>query len=142
MVFERGRAVASLFGLRDPELHAVQVAPIAVGRLFGVRDALSGCHEVELPRADRLLGADRVAVQQLTGDEPRHGVQADVRMRADLDSAELVHSNRPHVVGEAPGANRPAATARENASYRQVTDRGRAPVEDLDGGQGGMTSLG
>src|SRR3954447_14948295 len=139
-MLERGRASPRLLRLRDPQLNAVQVAAVVVGRLFGMRNPLSRGHEVELAGPDRLLGAERVPMQELTGDKPGDRVQTDVRMRTDLNRMELVDPSRAHVVGKAPCPDRPPATARQHPSYRQVADGRRPAIEDLDPRCGGITS--
>ena len=45
-------------------------------------------------------------MQHLAGDQPGHGVQAGVRVRADVQAVVLGDPDRAHVVGEAPRARR------------------------------------
>ena len=94
VVLEAGLAVPGGLGLRDPQLDAVQVAAVAPGPLLAVGHPVTGRHEVELARTDRLLGAEAVAVEDLPGDEPRHGLQPGVGVRADVDAALLRHGRR------------------------------------------------
>src|SRR6476469_6038163 len=101
-MFEGGFTMAGRLWLRDPQLDAVQVAAVAPGGFLGVTDPAARGHQVELAWANGLLGADAVAMEELAGDEPRHGLQADVGMRADVRSGVLGHCRRTHVIGEAP----------------------------------------
>ena len=84
MVLERRRAVPGGGGLRHPELREVD-RPVA-DVFLGVHDAVAGGHEVELAGSDRLLGAQAVAVPQLTLEQPGDGLQPDVGMRSDARS--------------------------------------------------------
>src|SRR3954451_13863526 len=58
VMFEGGGSVPGVGRLGDPELHAVQVAAVSAGALFGVGDAATSGHEVELAGRDHLLGAE------------------------------------------------------------------------------------
>ena len=118
VVRERGRAVAGRLRLGHPQLHAVELAAVAAGRLLGVGDAVPGGHQVELPGPDDLLAAEAVAVQDLAGDQPGDRVQAGVRVRADIQTLGLGDQLRPHVVGEAPGPHGPSLPAGERPPHR------------------------
>ena len=52
------------------------------GVLLGVGHPVAGGHEVQLAGPDELLGAQAVEMQELAGQEPRHGLEAHVGMRA------------------------------------------------------------
>ena len=132
MVLEGGRAVAGGLGHGDPQLDALEGAAVVAGGLLGMRDAVACGHEVELARTDDLLGAETVAVQGLTVDEPGHRVQTDVRMRGDVEAARLVDVGGTHVVGEAPGADRTATARRECPANGEPSDLGLTTRGDLD----------
>ena len=51
-MLEGGWTIACLGRLRNPELDAVELAPVAAGSLFGVRDTRPRGHEVQLARTD------------------------------------------------------------------------------------------
>src|SRR5207302_2174013 len=95
-------------GLSDPQLYTVECATIGAGCLFRMRHTMTGRHQVELTRADELLGAEAVAMQDFARQKPRHRVQPGVRVRSDVDAVGLGHLGRPHVVGITPGAYHPA----------------------------------
>ena len=81
-------------------------------RFLGVRHALTGRHEVELTRTNRLDRSQVVPVEDLPLDEPGHCLQADVRMRADVHAAITAGGSGTEVVGEAPGADGPTLPPR------------------------------
>ena len=75
-----------------------------------MRDAVAGGHQVQLARADHLLGAEAVAVQDFAGQQPGDGLQADVGMRADVEAVVFGDRGGSHLVDEAPGADSAAGT--------------------------------
>ena len=102
VVLEARRTVAVRFGQRNPQLGGVDVR----GRLafLGMGDAVAGRHQVDLAGADDLGVAQAIAVQHFAADHPGEGLQADVRMRADLH-ARRRGVGRTGVVEKAPGAD-------------------------------------
>ena len=138
MVLERGRPVAGLLRLGHPELDALGAPGRRAGRrLLGVGDAAAGGHEVELAGADELLGTEAVAVQHLAVEQPRHRLQGGVRVRADVEPraapvTATAGPRRRHVVGEAPGPDRPVAPAGEGPEHAGVADGRLAAGHDLD----------
>lgn len=54
------------------------------GIFLGVRNAVTGTHQVELTGPDGLLGAERITMQKLALKEPRHGLEATVGVRGDV----------------------------------------------------------
>jgi hypothetical protein len=133
VVLERRLAVPRRLRLGHPELHAVQRAAVVARRLLGVRQPAPGGHEVELPWADDLLAAQAVAVQHLPVEQVGHGVQAGVRVRADVDAAVRFDGGRSEVVDEAPRADRAALAAGQHAADGERADGRLARVEDLSG---------
>ena len=85
---------------------------------------MAGGHQVELARADHLLGAEAVAVQEFAGQQPGDGLQADVGVRADVEAVVLGDRGGAHVVDEAPGADRAAGAAGERSADREDADLG------------------
>ena len=132
MVLEPGIAVPDLVGLRDPELHPLQRPAVGAGVLLGVDDAPSRGHQVHLARADQLLRAEAVAVQDSALHQPRDRLQPRVRVRADVEPSGLGDLGRAHVVGEAPGADRAQPAARQDAAHLHPPDLGSGAVVDLD----------
>ena len=136
MVLERRLAVAGRVGLRDPQLDAVQLPAVGAGRLLGVRDAVTGGHQVELARSQHLVGAETVPVPRLARDEPCDRLQPDVRVRADVEAVTLGDRRRPEVVGEAPRADRAVGPTGQGAPDAERPDLGRPAGQDLDLGAG------
>ncbi len=126
VVFESGRPVPGGLGLRHPELDALEFALEASGVLLGVGHAVASRHEIELPGPHDLLRAQAVAVEHLARDEPGHGLEAQVRVRTDVDAALLGDGDRTHVVGEAPGPDGAPGPLGQHPADGQVAHRGTA----------------
>src|SRR5690242_11443819 len=95
-----------------------------------MRDAGSRGHKVHLPRRDQLLVAETVAVDHVSLDHPREGLQADVRVRPDVHAAARGKLHRPGVIEEAPGAHRASVPVRQGTADREpATDLGGARLE-------------
>jgi hypothetical protein len=56
--------------------------------------------------------------------EPGHGMEADVRMRADRHSAGGRWIYRAESIEKAPGTNRPASMSGQSPMYGQASDLG------------------
>ncbi len=120
---------------RNPELHAVQRGIVLGRRLLSVRDAAARRHEVELPGPDQLLGAEAVPVQHVPGQEPGHGLQADMRMRWHIHPGDAVDVHRPVVIDEAPGTDASAQPERQHAADGHGHRRARCELALLPGRQ-------
>lgn len=132
VVLEGRVRMSGALGLGHPKLDAVQLTPVPTSGLLGVRHALTGSHQVELPRPDDLLGPEAVTMQHLTGDEPGDGLEPDVRVRANVDTSLLGDRRRTHVVREAPRADRAMGPPRQGPPNLQRTHLGLAAVEHLE----------
>ena len=130
MVSEVGSAVSGGVGLGDPQLHEELIPTGGGGDLFGVGDAVTGGHEVELAGAQHLLRTEAVAVDDLSADHPRHRVQADVGVRADLHRRRL-DIDRSGEVDETPGADGATAGPGEEPSHRYTADIGNLRFDQL-----------
>ncbi|MGA8725750.1 MAG: hypothetical protein WB565_11960 [Acidimicrobiales bacterium] len=71
-------------------------------------------------------------MEDLTRDQPGHGLEAHVGMRPDLDPFVFGDRRRTHVVGEAPRADRPSDAARQHPAHLERADLRPAPFEQLD----------
>ena len=118
VMLERRVAVAGRLGLRHPELDPVQCSRTP-RVLFGMGDPVAGGHQVELSGTDQLLRPEAVEVEHLALDQPRHRLQAHVRVRAYAERAGRVRGDRAHVVGETPGADGLARPVRKDTTYRE-----------------------
>jgi hypothetical protein len=74
VVLEEWRHVPRRIRQREPELHAVQGGRRG-GRHLRVLDAAAGGHQVHLAGVDEGDGARRIAMLDLAGEEPAHGLQ-------------------------------------------------------------------
>ena len=75
-------------------------------------------HEVQLPRADQRVGAGRVAVLDLAGEQPRGGLQPGVRVAGHRHPAGQGHVVGPVVVHEAPRPDERPRPLRQAAPHR------------------------
>ena len=110
-------------GQRDPQLRAVEHAVGRAGRgrhdVLAVGDAVAGGHDRRPPGDDLRGRAQRVAVGHLAGDEPRHGLQAGMRVRCHVHRVPVTGRDRSRAVevDEAPRADHPALAVREQAQH-------------------------
>src|SRR5437763_5202371 len=143
MVLEMMSPVAGPVGLGDPHLRAQNAARHSrrFDALFGVRDAASGGHEVELAGTDQLLGAEGVAVQDASVEEPRRRREPDVRMWSDLDRRRLRKVTGMHEIDEAPRPDGAALLRRQDSQDAYPADIGGATLLDLDLAETGLRSL-
>jgi hypothetical protein len=134
VMIEPGLAPALGFRQCHPQLHAVQLAGIPWWRLFRMRDAAPGGHQVQLARPGHGRKAEAVVVQHLAGEQPRHGLQADVRVRCDVHG--LATGKREGTVGieEAPRSDQPVLAQRQCPRHGETTAeirRARRPALDF-----------
>ena len=87
---------------------------------------LIGCSE---PRLSRCTSSP--------GEQPGHGLEAHVRVRADAQRAGPLPGHRAHVIGEAPGPDGAARPLRQHAAHRQRADLRRPPGRNLHDRTGG-----
>src|SRR4051812_10500254 len=105
-------------------------------------DPVACGHQVELAGLDDLLRAKAVPVQHLALDEPGDRLQADMRVRSDVQAAVLRDVSRPHVVREAPGADGAAPPAWQGPPHPHLAHDLVATVADLYAGRVRMPALG
>jgi hypothetical protein len=137
MVLERGLTVTGRFRLGDPELCAAE--RWMRGEL-GVGDPVTGGHQVQLARADHLLGAERVGVQRLALEQPRHGREADVRVRPDFERVRIIHVDRSEQIDEAPCADGASPLRREHPDDVEPTDVRPSALTQLDTVKGAVAA--
>ena len=132
MVLEGRRSVARAVGLSNPQLHPVEHSSIPAGRLLGMRDTVTGGHQVQLPGPDQLFRTEAVAVEDLTVEQPGDRLQPDVGMRSDVDAVLLGHPSRSHVVHETPRPDASPRPLRERAANLHVADQCVVAGHELD----------
>jgi hypothetical protein len=89
-------------------------------RAFGMRDAATGRHPVDVTRLDVLHAAERVAVGHASGPQEGHRRQADMRMRANVDAATCFEHRRPHVVDEHERSHRSCLQGGHGATHLEA----------------------
>ena len=131
VMLEGGRTVPGRVGLGHPELDGMDLLGPS-GVLLGVRHAMARRHEVQLAGPDELLGAQAVEVQQLSRQQPGHGLEAQVGMGPDAEGGARLRRDRPGVVQEAPGADGAARPLRQHPTHRQRAHLGQSGRGELD----------
>lgn len=83
-------------------------------------NATASAHQVDLTRADHLLAAQAVAVQELALNHPGEGLQRRMRVSADMQAFGALEPDRPDMVEKTPGPNHAALAGGQGATYRQA----------------------
>jgi len=138
VVVKRGLRLFVGQGKRNPELQAVKprrLPSLLRGGALGMNDAAPGRHPVEVARANRLERAEAVTVDNLAVEQVRHGGQADVRVRRDVEPSTR-REGAVHLVEEGEGADHPARCGRKDAPDRDAAEVAGAAVDHVrDHGQ-------
>ncbi|MNZ84542.1 hypothetical protein D3C78_1033040 [compost metagenome] len=126
VVIEAGRGVLIRLGQGYPELGGVQVGVAGQG-LLGVGYAPSCRHQIDLARADHLLAAQAVPVEDLPCQHPGEGLQGDMGMGPHVQPGGVGgEAGRPYVVEKAPGPYGASLLDREGAGHRDAAHIGEA----------------
>ena len=131
VVVEGRGAILVLRWQGDPELRRVQACAVVQG-VLGVGDAMTRGHQVDLAGADDLLVAQTVAMQHLALDQPGEGLQADVRMRADVHALAGLEPHGAGVIEEAPRANHALLAIGERTAHEHAIAEVGAARLDAD----------
>ncbi|MGC4054768.1 MAG: hypothetical protein QM757_38480 [Paludibaculum sp.] len=78
----------------------------------------------ELARAQKGFGAETVVMDDLSGEQPGDGLQADVRMRRDVHGLLVGKAERAVAVEKAPRADHAALAHGQDAADAQVSEVG------------------
>src|SRR5690606_33048339 len=96
------------------------------------RNTATAGHQIELAGTDHLQAAETVAMQDLALRQPGDGLQTDVRMRADAQSARAGERGRADVIEKTPGADRAALPGRQRAmNLHALAESGAHGVDAL-----------
>lgn len=117
----------------DPQLkpvHAGTGEPQFLWSSFGMHDAASGGHPIDVTRPNRLVRSEAVAVNDLAVEEVRHGREADMRMRAHIDPVTRGEFGGPEVIEEHERANAKPHRRRQNTSDGKAAKVVRAGVDN------------
>ena len=80
-----------------------------------------------------------VSVQELAAEEPRHGLQADVGVRGDVDRVTRIERLGPHVIGEAPRPDHPTTSRGKGSTNLELAHVSQATLQDVDARCGAAT---
>jgi hypothetical protein len=116
---ERSRHVAIRVAERHPQLHAVQTPCVFARRLLGVRDAAARRHHVDPTGAQYRFLAKTVVVDDLAIEQPRDGLQSDVRVRRDVHRLSVGERERTKSIEKTPRADETLVLHRQRARDRQ-----------------------
>jgi hypothetical protein len=129
VMLERGRTVSSGLWLRHPQLGQVHEA--GRGMFLGVHHSMTGSHEIQLLRPDRLLAPETVPVEQFAGKHPGDRLKPDMGMRSNPGPAAW-SAKGSGVIEKTPGADSSPAPLGQSAPYRQRADVGQPACHDLE----------
>ena len=116
--------------------------PLSIGeRVFGMNDASPGSHQVDLAGADDLFVAQAVAMQYFTIDQPGKGLQANVRMGADMHALARGEADRAGVVEKTPGANHALLAGGQRSANQHAFAKVGATRLGADDGAHGLPPL-
>jgi hypothetical protein len=90
-----------------------------VQRILGMDDAATCGHQINLSRADDLLIAQTVSMQHFAFNQPGEGLQANVRMGADMHTLAGIELHRPGMIEKAPRTNHSLLSAGQEPTNEQ-----------------------
>src|SRR5882672_12488860 len=131
---EAGRDLLVVGGHRNPALQAMQSAPAhaPLGRsALGMNDAASRCHPVDLAGADRLCGAETVAMHDLAVKQEGQRCEPDMRVWPHIDALAVAQHGRAKVVEEDEGANHSTLGVGKGATDGKAAKIDAARHDDL-----------
>ena len=132
VVLEMGLAVFLVLRQRDPGLDAEHLplgVPDFVAGAFGVDDAATGRHPVDVARTYRLLVAEAVPVHDLAVEEVGDRGQPDMRVRAHVDPLAGLEGIRSHPVEEDEGTDHPPLGIGQHARDLEASEVPGARVD-------------
>src|SRR5262245_28038099 len=119
---------------RDPALQAMQAAaahaPFGSGAL-GMNDAASRRHPVNFAGADRLCGAEAVAMHDLAVKQESQRREPDMRMGPDIDALAVPQYSRSKMVEEDERADHATLRVRQRPADRKTAEIDAARHDDL-----------
>jgi hypothetical protein len=129
VMLESGRTVPGGLRLRHPQLGQVYRAGSEM--FLGVHHPVTGSHQIEFLRPDRLLAPEAVAVKKFAGQHPGDRLEPDMGMRSNPDPAACT-ANGCGVIEEAPGADGSPASLGQGAPDLHVAHVGPPAFHDLE----------
>src|SRR6476659_2980342 len=125
MVEEGRRALFLRRGEGDPALQAVDrlaVSAMIGRRAFGMNDAATRGHPIDLAWTDRGVGPETVAMDDLAVEQEGDSGEADMGMRPYVDALAGAKFSGSEVIEEDEGADHAPFDMGERAPHREVTD--------------------
>jgi hypothetical protein len=116
----------------NPELETVRArtsAPHFGTRAFGMDDAASRGHPVDVARSDGLVRSQAVAMDDLAVEEIRHRREADMRVRPNIETMSRREICGAHMIEE---DERPDMTARlcgKHAAHGKAAEIARSGID-------------
>jgi hypothetical protein len=98
----------------DPELHAAQAAAVLGRGPLRVGNGGARGHDIDAAWSKQRFVSEAVVMNELAVEEPRHGLQPHVRMRANVHGRRIRERQRAETVEKAPGANEAPPLHREH----------------------------
>src|SRR5882724_11883775 len=131
---EARRDLLVVGGHRDPALQAMQpaAAHAPLGRsALRVNDAASRRHPVDLAGADRLRGAETVAMHDFAIKQEGQRCEPDMRVWPHIDALAVPQHGRSKVVEENEGADHSTLGVREGSADGEAAEIDAARHDDL-----------
>ena len=116
----------------DPKLETVRArtsAPQFGTRAFGMDDAASRGHPIDIARPNGVVRSEAVAMDDLAIEEIRHRREADMRVRPDIETMSRSEICGPHMIEE---DERPDMTARlcgKHAAHGRAAEIARSGID-------------
>ena len=132
MVIEDGLAIPDARRQSYPELHAAQFSGIRLRRFFRMRNAMSGCHEVQLSGMHESFVTEAVVMNDLAVQKPGYRLYSDVRMRRHSHCFLRRETERPVSIAKTPWPDHAPLTTRQGSENFERTEFGSTSRKALN----------
>jgi hypothetical protein len=116
----------------DPELRAAQAAAVLNRSPLRVGNRGTRGHDIDAACSKQRFVSEAVVMHELAVEEPRHGLQSHVRMRANIHRRRIRERQRSETVEKTPGPNQAPPLYGKHPRHGQRTERHVAAVERLE----------
>src|SRR5688572_12418324 len=107
-VLKRSSVIPVRIWQRGPQLDTVQPAGVVPRCALCMRYSVAGGHDIHATGTKDGFVAEAVIVNDLALEEPRHRLQAHVRMRRHVHWRAVFKRQRAEAIEETPGSDEPA----------------------------------
>jgi hypothetical protein len=97
--------VSVAIGQRGPELNSIQASCVVGRRSLGVGNGMTGGHHIDTTGAKNGFLPEAVIVHHFSFEQPRHRLQAHVRVGRHVHRHPLSERKRPEPIEKAPRAD-------------------------------------